>query len=587
MHVEVVMLRFCVYLAAVTLFVYAFHLGAAVVHNMASIAAVSDAVKLVSSLMKSCRFWQAGDDSLQGRVAVFVRARRLERCKSFTGHILPILALYTLHSFWQRFDVYTSLVSFEEMSAKRIRKVERYAERDAFILLAFALSYVLFLKIFHTRLTLLKLEVGQVLCVCRLATQLLNCNTLVKLSMNSRLSDYVVLLLGVVISNVRLTFCLQLVLSIVKIYSWLSLDPEASLQAAVAREMFAFIIVVGTTYLSDFWLRTEAVLALELGSSKKSEAMVQMLVSGLCDAVVHLGPDLHISMSAPKLASMLLRDASGSSLLGCSFPDLMTAEDAETFRQQFEEGNPEDHTRCVNVHLRDVVGTLVRVKLFCCSFHGFGDNTSGHILGICELCTDSAPRASEEELHIRVAGSTGVDCDIPSASSGSTSDGSGLDVAMPLRRDGKVQQDLAVAFEVPSVGFWITECTVPFVFWSGTEPGGLSLLDWVVEKDHFSDWVQESANIFINDLTRMPVSSASSKFTFRFPLGVKLGLEFRVLAVLSFSEMQSSSVASDAQHLTEWRLRACLTIKKVRTRSIRHPPVSPREESTTAARLSL
>jgi len=158
-----------------------------------------------------------------------------------------------------------------------------------------------------------------------------------------------------------------------------------------ALEIGITMCIVLSLVAADHFMWAVARHTLDIKSSSRSEVTVRRLLSGLCDAVVALGPDLHISARAPKLANLLLKHHSASALEGANFLQFMAESDQLRFRDfiarapdHAEMTTDPEPAQALNVHLNDSAGGTVQVQLFHSNFTDLNDKIS-HLIGICEL----------------------------------------------------------------------------------------------------------------------------------------------------------------------------------------------------------
>merc|ERR1719253_1601632 len=74
-------------------------------------------------------------------------------------------------------------------------------------------------------------------------------------------------------------------------------------------------LIVALTWSFEYMMVSEADARVQAIQSDRTAALVNRLLSAMCDCIVHLDSDLRIAEPCPKLASLLLRKSSASSML--------------------------------------------------------------------------------------------------------------------------------------------------------------------------------------------------------------------------------------------------------------------------------
>jgi len=269
-----------------------------------------------------------------------------------------------------------------------------------------------------------------------------------------------------------------------------------------ACEIWVTVCAVSCSIMVHDMIRAQAQETLDIKSSSMSEVVnVRRLLSGLCDAVVALGPDLHISSRAPKLANLLQKQHAPTALEGTLFLDLLAESDHMRFRNFMARAcdlsemmaDPEP-AQALNVHLANSAGALVQVQLFHSSFSDLNDRIS-HLIGICEIRDLSTPCSSRvgSNRHLNV-GSSSLDClsDSSMPSGSFTSDLS--------RQPHSLSNENAVNLSFRSCRFTINQSasTVPVLETSliGME----SLLQWITGWDSTSAWIGDLVNAVLQPI---------------------------------------------------------------------------------------
>jgi len=87
-------------------------------------------------------------------------------------------------------------------------------------------------------------------------------------------------------------------------------------------ELAVFMFMIAFTYILHSARYSAACAMVDAQLSQKNEGVVHRLLSGMCDAVVHIDHDFVIQQLSPKLETLLLKPASAKGLVGTPFPDL-------------------------------------------------------------------------------------------------------------------------------------------------------------------------------------------------------------------------------------------------------------------------
>jgi len=153
---------------------------------------------------------------------------------------------------------------------------------------------------------------------------------------------------------------------------------------------------------ANSWAAAKATVTAKV--SRRSEVMANLLLTALCDAVVHLNDSLHICKPAPQLAALLLMRSQNADLIGNDFLGFIertdrqqlaglsaTCNGAATSNIDAPDACDVHPARLMNVHLLDSRGTRVNVQLLLATCVNLDDSIN-HIVGIREVgCEEGLP----------------------------------------------------------------------------------------------------------------------------------------------------------------------------------------------------
>jgi len=176
----------------------------------------------------------------------------------------------------------------------------------------------------------------------------------------------------------------------------------------IAREVTLKLVTLLLCYALDanIWREARATVIAKL--SRSSEFMANLLLTSLCDAVVHLNASFHICKPAPQLEALLMMRPQTADLVGKNFLDFIDATDRQQFagRSGDTQGSAANHVnsldavdihpaRLMYLHLLDSSGTRVNVELLMATCLNFDDSVT-HIVGIRELGCEEGPPSRVE-----------------------------------------------------------------------------------------------------------------------------------------------------------------------------------------------
>eukprot|EP00931_Biecheleriopsis_adriatica_P101768 TRINITY_DN76849_c0_g1_i1.p1 TRINITY_DN76849_c0_g1~~TRINITY_DN76849_c0_g1_i1.p1 ORF type:complete len:464 (-),score=64.82 TRINITY_DN76849_c0_g1_i1:51-1418(-) len=183
-------------------------------------------------------------------------------------------------------------------------------------------------------------------------------------------------------------------------------------------------------------LKSESVAIVETKAAQQTATTCRGLLSRMCDAVVCLGPDLHLQEASQHLASLLLKNAAPGYFRGQRFADLVVAEDQERVENELLVNSVNTFNSC----MLDSSMNKVEVQIYHVPFFDMEDKLC-HLLGICERSKEEmckmhsampsamwrqAPRDMlelEDGQHLRWRGYAQEDSPVDDGGSGSITSG--------------------------------------------------------------------------------------------------------------------------------------------------------------------
>jgi len=323
-----------------------------------------------------------------------------------------------------------------------------------------------------------------------------------------------------------------------------------------------FILITGYALDVNIWAAARATVMAK--SSRRSEGMANLLLTSLCDAVVHLSDSLHICKPAPQLAALLLMRSQTPDLMRTDFLSLVE----ETDRHQFADVkattkdsaaiNIDGTDACdihpawrMNLHLLDSSGTRVSVQLLLATCLNLDDSIN-HIVGIREVgCEEGLPYPSRtssrhpalQEPQNETNGSTSSDSTDTDSRSDVVWDGSPLGGA--ATHDNS---EIIMIVDSRSKGCPILECTpLPRGFVVSSLVGS-NLLDLIGNRQSFrllnaiqtlanevrGSWDSEVDDSGIGQEQELGVLSLR-------PFGRRRGLKYQASCTISVDVMREDS----------------------------------------------
>mmetsp|Transcript_69380 Transcript_69380/g.166352 ORF Transcript_69380/g.166352 Transcript_69380/m.166352 type:complete len:632 (-) Transcript_69380:183-2078(-) len=179
---------------------------------------------------------------------------------------------------------------------------------------------------------------------------------------------------------------------------------HTNLQDSIAELLFATLVCVATLIFEKS-TRANIRASLESQMSKELGTVQEMLLAGMCDAVVHLDDSYHISAPCPKLASLLLQLP--TTPYGSNFSDFIAEEsDKEAFVTFIQRPCGFSAAETLHTTLLDCNKTQVHVQLFhakCTTIEGRVE----HVLAVQDVGEERRPgfwEAREGDTHSPLRG---------------------------------------------------------------------------------------------------------------------------------------------------------------------------------------
>lgn len=221
-------------------------------------------------------------------------------------------------------------------------------------------------------------------------------------------------------------------------------------------------------------------------TSRSFEDAAAALLSTLCDAVVHVSDneDFQIVRPSDRLAAILLI-TSAESLKGTSFLANVEPEDHDRLREFL--GRKNVSAGSLHITMRDVAGSSVEMQVF----HTRGLDIDGNVFHVVGLKDDSEhpEQPSDffpEDIEIPVRNQ----CPSIAEDSCSTASLSTIDIAND-------NEQLAAWINPWKPGYTIEKFSMSFTVLTGPCAPGTMFLNWVANKNEFTEWVQ----YFVNDVS--------------------------------------------------------------------------------------
>jgi len=250
------------------------------------------------------------------------------------------------------------------------------------------------------------------------------------------------------------------------------------------------------------WTYSEARATLEAKLLARSEATMHRLLSAMCDAVLHLGPDCIIRYPVPKLEVLLLKSRTQASLQGTTFTDLLDGTERDRFSHFLSSASNEpprgeladqENVACVfHSHLKDASNRKVPIQIFHGSYLNLSEQIC-HIIGIRED-QDTISHVQSLEPHTPVNGSLSPLMEhstlpmreaLSDSSSASASESAG---------------EVTAWVDMSTPVYKVVKCTAGFSALCASSNEPMELLQWFSDRkrEEFVEWAQESFNHIYN-----------------------------------------------------------------------------------------
>eukprot|EP00928_Gymnodinium_smaydae_P059068 TRINITY_DN42307_c0_g1_i1.p1 TRINITY_DN42307_c0_g1~~TRINITY_DN42307_c0_g1_i1.p1 ORF type:complete len:629 (-),score=44.78 TRINITY_DN42307_c0_g1_i1:58-1893(-) len=285
-------------------------------------------------------------------------------------------------------------------------------------------------------------------------------------------------------------------------------------------ELFVFVFTMIIAYVVEESGRSLIAHRIESNMSKGAWRAVAAILTGLCDAVVHLDSDLQIIGDCPQLGHLLMLDVRASHRSeGRDFLRHVAQEDRQVFVDFIELQGEAARTRtsttssthlagggpvAIHVNLKDAMGASFRVEVFHTYLSNLGDD--GHLLGIRDIgdYKKEAPvecESSQTQIRVNHPGSFSACSD--SMSSGSC--GSDPDLS-PISKSGLNAnriQSLSLLVDAFDANLPVMEAVIRFQDFDKDASDqqddiAPTLSSWLPSGkfENFRNWVQSSMNAY-------------------------------------------------------------------------------------------
>jgi len=285
-------------------------------------------------------------------------------------------------------------------------------------------------------------------------------------------------------------------------------------------EFLSLLLLLLMAWIFHTWAYAEARATLEAKNLRRSEATMHRLLSAMCDAVVHLGPDYLIRYPAPQLEVLLLKSRTRASLQGTLLTDLFVDEsERDRFHhfllssqthgpigpgQELTADHAVDSAPAVqenpactfHSHMRDASDTKVSVQIFHGSYLDIDEQVC-HVVGIRED-TETASRLHVLEPRASADGGGGLSPLLEHYAmpmKEAETDGSSLSAS-------EAAGEAAVWVDTSTPMYKVVRCTAGFSELCGPWTEGIELLKWIKGKEQcrmFQVWAEECFNSHMHD----------------------------------------------------------------------------------------
>uniref|UniRef100_A0A7S1MPP2 Uncharacterized protein n=1 Tax=Alexandrium catenella TaxID=2925 RepID=A0A7S1MPP2_ALECA len=249
--------------------------------------------------------------------------QRLRWAKGFANKTSPILVVILLCSVYNQFFSVWLGRSFDEAASWR------YAGAKECVPILIASTYFIVFDMDPSLLTPRSLDSANILCSAMWGWRL--CILPVRFYGFDKYWMIVARIMQALLcGNVGLTMLLNLAILAIDIanmvYRPAVLTPSEG-SWGIMREVFVVSLVCGLSWVWDYMQWAEAQGVVQTKKSDHSLALVEQVLSSMCDAVPQLDADLRLAHPCPSLSALLLRG--GPIAPGVKFTDLISSEDAE------------------------------------------------------------------------------------------------------------------------------------------------------------------------------------------------------------------------------------------------------------------
>lgn len=359
---------------------------------------------------------------------------------------------------------------------------------------------------------------------------------------------------GIVMGNSRLTSVLHVVVSMVDMTMFNILDvggqrashmyvetttilPTMSHEKGYAGAQIGIIFfVIVLTWSFESLMVSEAEALAKAIRSDRSKALVERLLSAMCDCVVYLDTNCNILQPCPKLAQLLMRPSLASAAIAKPLTEFLAPDEQPRFWNYLEqerlhasssgEKASNELARALHFNLVDASGMQVPVEVFAASIED-SDGVCFHVVGIQEAQESGwrpiVGHGPTSGTALDATRSQSVARGIDELSCSNHSNASSVTdeveiVEMELCEELGVTDDTA-ALWIDWDSCCIVRCTSSFLSAIGPSSIGKPFNEWLTPEctGRFNAGLQHIGNAFFNDIEPAAAAFCIEQLTFRPP----------------------------------------------------------------------
>eukprot|EP00929_Paragymnodinium_shiwhaense_P108886 TRINITY_DN75238_c0_g1_i1.p1 TRINITY_DN75238_c0_g1~~TRINITY_DN75238_c0_g1_i1.p1 ORF type:complete len:638 (+),score=65.53 TRINITY_DN75238_c0_g1_i1:100-2013(+) len=525
------------------------------------------------------------DDAFSLKVRQLVAEARLTRCKGLCRisiHVLACFSIYTILIFG-----YYDFTTFEDVSRARWE-----IHQSSFVHLTLGFLMSMYGWLWPSYTTLLTFDFFHFLVLARLSWQACTSETVYHIFALDTVSLGMRFLGAMVVGTPTLTFGLNLVYSVLKVWTYHSLfhRMEAVEQDFVAEvwgsifllavhEMFLCAAAWWASTIVETWNFATVRATLQAKTSSTSVETVNSLLAVLCDAVVTIDRGLIFRTPSSQIAHFLVRYPPNNSYVGVSFLDFVEEQDRDRIYQQIT-GSSTGHgtTLSLTTRLIDGNGSALNVQMYCTCFIDI-DDSRAYSIGILEAKDMMMSQIRPDTLS--------HDMDIDGVANGhrgsgalnytSETDGTSFQsletdtesMAVPLALSmSNTQVELWIDIADPEIPVLSTSVLMTHI--AGPSPCG-SFVKWLPcsSVDKFIAKISAAFKAFVSSPVTSPVEVDLGSIKLRPAHARRAGLEYKANAILDLSSIQEHGVDGD-------KVPVCLRFYDICIKKIRRSSASGR-----------